>query len=263
MRVLKVRCPSCGDTFTLEVRPELLAEAAASPIGLAGLAVPHGDHVMVVYVDSSGGERGVRVFKSLLVGVGKGLADLTVPPTLLAGLRNIGGFVAELGKLGIRLRASSGAAAVTLRARKGGTSLELEFTSDVSYQAAKPWLELFLDVVDTSYSNEPLDYVNAVRVLDLLLEEKPFTYARQILWLLTNSSTITVRMRAPEMRLVRELRPSLLFERYNGNFIARVLESGGLRLSDLLASENPQLLLSSAEAVLALYRRGVVDLVVE
>lgn len=262
MKVLKVRCPQCGSEFVLDITATLLSEAAQNPMGLAGIALPHGDHVLVVYVDSSGGERGVRVFKSFQAPAARRVTEFLVPDNALRGLRNIGGFTAELGKLGVKLKASTGKAALLLRGRKGDSSMELELVRSLEYQVVAPWLDMLLEVMDTSYSSEVADYVNAVKALDLLIEEKPFTYARQVLWLIANSSIIKTRLRMPEAQLVRSLKPSIIFERYNGGFISRVLESGETRLRELLTTESPQLLFSSAEALLSLYRRGIIDLVV-
>ncbi|MEM0377586.1 MAG: hypothetical protein QXI90_07435, partial [Thermofilum sp.] len=262
LKVLKVRCPQCGTEFTLDVTTAVLNEASQSPMGLAGVALPHGDHVLVVYVDSSGGERGLRVFKSFQMPAARQMTEVLVPSDALKGLRNIGGFTIELGKLGLRLTSPAGRAALLLKGRKGDTSIELELVRNLDYQAARPWLEMLLEVIDTSYSIEVADYVNSLRVLDVLLEERPFVYARQVLWLVANSSIVKTRLRMPEAQLVRTLKPSAIFERYGGGFVSRVLESGEARLRELLTAESPQLLLSSAEAILALYRRGAVDLVV-
>uniref|UniRef100_A0A7C4FAM4 Uncharacterized protein n=1 Tax=Thermofilum pendens TaxID=2269 RepID=A0A7C4FAM4_THEPE len=262
IRVLRIRCPECGSEHTIPVTQEVIREAEQNPLGLAGLALPHGDHVLVVYLDRLGGERGTRVFRLLQQPTRRGLAEVRVPPSEMQGLRNISGFWAELGKLGVRVSSEALAPAVSLKARRGETTLELAFNRDVGYQTAKPWLEMLLEVFDTSYSSELRDYVNAVKALDLLLEERPFEYARQVLWLLSNASTITVRLRMPEVHLLREIRPSILFERYDGEFIQKVVESGGSTVGELLSGVLPQVLFSSAEAILALHRRGVIDLVV-
>ena len=262
VRILKVRCPACGSEQAIQVTPEVLKEAEQNPLGLAGLAFPHGDHVLVVYLDRLGGERGARVFKLFQQPAARGLVEVRVPPSELQGLRNIGGFWAELGRLGVRLSSTASTSAVSLRARKGETTLELELNRDIGYQTARPWLEMLLEAFDTSYSSELRDYVNAVKALDLLLEEKPFEYARQVLWLLSNASVITIRLRMPEARLIRELRPTLLFERYDGGFVLKVLESSGSTVGELLSGVLPQVLFASAEAILALHRRGAIDLVV-
>lgn len=262
LRILRVRCPQCGAEFTLDVTAALLSEAAQSPMGLAGVALPHGDHVLVVYVDSSGGERGARVFRSFQLTATKQMSEVLVPSEALRGLRNIGGFTVELGKLGVKLVHTAGRATLLVRGKRGDTSIELELVRSLDYQAVKPWLEMLVEVVDTSYSVETADYVNSLKVLDLLLEERPFVYARQVLWLIANSSIIKTRLRMPEAQLVKMLKPSTIFERYGGGFVARVLDSGEARLRELLMTESPQLLLSSAEAVLSLYRRGIIDLVV-
>uniref|UniRef100_A0A7C3SLH1 Uncharacterized protein n=1 Tax=Thermofilum pendens TaxID=2269 RepID=A0A7C3SLH1_THEPE len=262
VKVLKARCPVCGREHAIQVTHEILREAEQNPLGLAGLAFPHEDHVLVVYLDRLGGERGTRAFRLLEQPVARGFTEVRVPPTELQGLRNIEGFWVELGRLGVRVSSESSVSAISLKARRGETTLELNLSRDIGYQTAKPWLELLLEAFDTSYSSELRDYVNAVKALDLLLEEKPFEYARQVLWLLSNASTIAIRLRIPEVHLLKEIRPSLFFERYDGDFVLKVLESGGSTVGKLLSGVLPQVLFSSAETILSLHRRGVIDLVI-
>lgn len=65
VRALKLKCPQCGRESAIQVGEDTLAAAAASQTGLVGVADYHGDHVLVVYVDSEGRDRGVRVFRAL------------------------------------------------------------------------------------------------------------------------------------------------------------------------------------------------------
>jgi len=58
--LVSVRCPRCGGRVLVSVEPRVVEEARASPAGLAAVAVPHGDHALLVYFDADGRERGVR-----------------------------------------------------------------------------------------------------------------------------------------------------------------------------------------------------------
>ncbi|ABL77489.1 hypothetical protein [Thermofilum pendens] len=260
-RVFRARCPACSQVEVVEVNDKLLEEAQNNPLGLAGVAFQHETHVFIVYVDRNGGERGTRVFP-LLQARGKGLYEVKVQPELLRGLRNIGGFTIESRRLNYRVTGYFEPPSSSIKVYKGETSLEVDFRRDVSYQTTKAWMELLAEALDSSYSYSPTDYVNAVRLLDVLIEEKPFEYIKQVFWLITNASNITVKVRPSEAMLLRKYRPSIIFEKYNGGFVNRVLEAPSVKVSDILGLENPQIMFSYVEALLSLQRRGVIDLVI-
>ena len=59
----RVKCPKCGREHSIMVNPSLLEEAAKG--GLAQIAIPCGDHVLLAYVDRYGMVR--RASTTLLV----------------------------------------------------------------------------------------------------------------------------------------------------------------------------------------------------
>ncbi len=59
----RVKCPKCGREHSITVNPSLLEEAAKG--GLAQIAIPCGDHVLLAYVDRYGMVR--RASTTLLV----------------------------------------------------------------------------------------------------------------------------------------------------------------------------------------------------
>jgi len=61
LRVLRVRCPKCNGQILTEIRPEVMLDAKNSPSGLTAVAVPHSDHVLLIYIDANGHMRGLRV----------------------------------------------------------------------------------------------------------------------------------------------------------------------------------------------------------
>jgi hypothetical protein len=262
IRTVKVRCPRCGAEIPLELTPNIIEEAKANPLGLAGVAYPHLDHVLIVYFDRNGEERGVRVFLTLQAPE-KGLYEILLSKDDLKGLRNISGFRVESRKLNIRISSFTTATTAALKISGRDTIVEVDFQRDFSYQILRGWLEILLDVLENSYSSAPLDYVNTFRILDIMLEEKPFAYAKQVFWLVANGSTITIRPRLPEALLLKKYRPTLVYEKYSGAFISKVIEKNEMKVSEALGEDNPQVLFVNAEALLSLYRRGVLDLVIE
>lgn len=50
----EVTCPKCSKTFNIEVPPGTLAAAASNPLKAAAIRVPHGDHELIVFVDTEG-----------------------------------------------------------------------------------------------------------------------------------------------------------------------------------------------------------------
>ncbi|MFP3297569.1 MAG: hypothetical protein RXO22_00550 [Thermocladium sp.] len=60
---ISVKCPRCGKEHTLTLNPSILEEASKG--GLAQIAIPCGDHVLLTYVDRYGMVR--RASTTLLV----------------------------------------------------------------------------------------------------------------------------------------------------------------------------------------------------
>jgi truncated hemoglobin YjbI len=262
VRVFKIRCPACNIVETVEVNDKILIDAQSNPLGLAGVAFPHDNHVLIVYIDRNGEERGTRVF-SLLQPVAKGFYQVKVPDEWLRGLRNIAGFTVESKRINYRISGYLRQPSSSIKVYKGETTLEVDFARDISYQQARSWLELLAEALDTSFSFNQADYVNAIRLLDVLIEEKPFEYIKQVFWLITNASNITVKVHEREAMLARKYRPMILFDKHNGGFINRVMEVSNTKVSQLLGLENPQIIYSYIEALLSLQRRKIIDLVVE
>lgn len=261
IRTVKLRCPRCGTEVSLQITPDIVEEALSNPLGLAGVAYPHGDHVLVAYFDRNGGERGVRVFSTLQT-PDKGVFEVSLLGDELRGLRNISGFSVLSKKLNMKMSFLS-QSSTTLKVSGRDTVVEVDFRRDFGYQILRGWLEILLDVFENSYSTDPSDYINTIRIFDIMLEEKPFAYAKQVFWLVANASTITSKVRLPEAILLKKYRPTIIFEKYNGEFVSRVVDSNEIRVSEALGKDNPQILFSNAEALLSLYRRGVIDLVIE
>lgn len=261
-KVLKTRCPRCGRDIVVEVNERILMEARNNPLGMAGIVEMHGDHAAVVYVDRNGNERGVRVYPVLAKGAEE-YTVFTLPSASLENFYNIGGFSLTLKKLRMMIRAGLQEEGVTLRASKGEAVLELDFKRDFSWSTVKRFTWILVDAVSTSYSENPNDYLNAVKLLDVVLREPQFFYSKDVFWLVTNASTITMKTRLPEAMLFRKYRPSMLFERYDTRFLLRVAETPSEPVSKLLRSDNPHVVYSRADALLAMYKRGIIDLVVE
>ncbi len=60
LKLIRVKCPKCGSEVLVNISREVLEEARSSPTGLSAAAIPHGGHVLLVYVDANGHERGTR-----------------------------------------------------------------------------------------------------------------------------------------------------------------------------------------------------------
>jgi len=55
----RVRCPRCGRDLEFPLAPDVVKQAREAPDGLARVALPHDDHVLVVQVDQFGAVRNV------------------------------------------------------------------------------------------------------------------------------------------------------------------------------------------------------------
>ncbi len=258
-RVLKTRCPRCGKDIVVEIGDEILREARENPLGMAGIVEMHGDHAAVVYIDRNGNERGVRVYSVLAKG-GEEYTVFTLPPASLRGFSNIAGFALTLRKLRMKIQADLSEEGVMLHAVRGDAVLDLDFRRDFSWNTVKRLAGVLVDTIDSSYSENPNDYLSAIKILDVILKEPNFLYSKQVFWLVTNASTLSVRTRLPEAMLFRKYRPSMLFERYDAHFLLSVAETPRESVAKLLKSDNPYTVYSRADALLAMYKRGIIDI---
>ncbi len=81
----RVKCPpKCGREHSIMVNPSLLEEAAKG--GLAQIAIPCGDHVLLAYVDRYGMVR--RTSTTLLVTGGAPPRSRRVPLALIGAARS-------------------------------------------------------------------------------------------------------------------------------------------------------------------------------
>ncbi len=258
-RVIKTRCPRCGRDIVVNIGPDILEEARRNPLGMAGVVELHGDHAAVVYIDRNGNERGVRVYSVLARGAEE-YTVFTLPPAALEGFTNISGFSLTLKKLKMKIQAMLGEEGVFLHAVKGDAELMLDFKKDFEWGVVKRLAGVLVDTIDTSYSENPNDYLNAIRILDVILKEPNFLYSQEVFWLVTNASTLMVTTRLPEAMLFKKYRPSMLFERYDAHFLAEVADIPRENVAKLLKVGNPYAVYSRADALLAMYKRGIVDI---
>lgn len=263
INLLKIRCPRCGRESVVQVDEKILEEARSNPLGLAGVVETHDDHAIVVYIDRNGNERGIRIYSLLKKGVTKPYSEFAIPSQELEKMRNISGFIIYLKKLSIVIKGYTDSIRESYKAVKDNTVLEIDFKEDLPYKTIKHWTQLVVEAMNTSYSDNPKDYLNAIKILDVMLEERPFIYASKVFWLVTNASILTMKTKLPEKLLLKKYRPSIIYEMYEAPFINQVIELPQERVDVLIDTGNPQIMFSRAEALLSLYRRGIIDLVME
>lgn len=263
LNILKVKCPKCGRESIIQVDETIIEEARSNPLGMAGVVEIHGDHALIIYIDRNGNERGMRIYSLLKKDVTKHYTEFTISPKELEKMRNVAGFILHLKKLGIMIKGYTGPMHDSYKAAKENAVLEIDFKEDIPYKTIKHWTQMVVEAINTSYSDNPKDYLNAIKILDVMLEERPFIYANKVFWLVTNASTLTMKTKLPEKLLLKNYRPSIIYERYEVPFINHIIELPQEKVDVLINTENPQIMFSRAEAVLSLYRRGIIDVVIE
>ena len=121
-RVVRARCPLCKTTVTIEVDERVMEAAARSPQGLAGVLDVHGDHALVIYFDSNGGARGVKVY-TLVSRIED--ATVLVPRRYMEWFENIQAFRVEMPDLGFRTEGYRVPAKVFFKGTLDGVTVEL------------------------------------------------------------------------------------------------------------------------------------------
>ena len=263
VNIIRTKCPKCRRESIVSVDESLLQEALQNPLGMVGVVEIHGDHALVIYIDRNGHERGKRIYPLLKTAERGPYTEYKISADELARLKNISGFALDLKRLHILIKGYVQDLKDSYKISSENAVLEIDFNEELSYKVIKHWTKLVFDAINTSYSDNPNDYLNAIKILDVVLDEQPFIYANKVFWLITNASTLTMRSRLPEKMLLQKYRPSIIYERYEQQFINHVVSLPQEKVYNLLSGDNPQIMFARAEALLSLYRRGVIDLVVE
>jgi len=248
-RLLRLRCPECGRESDVHVTPDTLAAAAASPTGLVGVADYHGDHVMVVYVDGEGRDRGVRVFRALQRG-----EVVRANPTYLAYMSNIAGF--RVASEGWSLEGFAGSPRALLRVLGGGGALEVELRDLARAPQAAAWGERFLEALSRVGQPDLSGLLLSILLLDASMQHPPSPFASRMFELALNVRRLTLRVDPDSADLLSAyahrvpwLSPRVL------EFARRV---DGWPLLRVVAAPDPLTMRERMATLLSLERRGVV-----
>ena len=78
---MSFRCPYCNKPLDISIDRDVLSRAEASPSGVTAVVVNHGDHAVVVYVDSEGNIRSLEaaVLPSPRAGVLNRIKEIPIP----------------------------------------------------------------------------------------------------------------------------------------------------------------------------------------
>jgi len=249
VRTLRILCPQCGRESSVQLREDALAAAAASPTGLVGVADYHGDHVLVVYVDGEGRDRGVRVFRVLQRG-----EVVRVNPAYLAYMSNLSGFRVTSG--GWSVECFAGSPEVLLRLQEGGGALELELRDLSAAPRAAGWGRGLLEAVARVGEHDPAGLLLSMLLLDASLPNPPSPFAARMFEVALKSRRLVVRFDPDAAELLR------LYVGQVPWLSARSIEFAqsvsGWRLIDAVVGPDPLTMRERLMALLSLERRGVV-----
>ena len=65
-REARIKCTKCLEEVRIPITEEVMERAKASPSGITSVAVDHGNHVVLVYLDSEGKERGTEIMDAMV-----------------------------------------------------------------------------------------------------------------------------------------------------------------------------------------------------
>jgi len=196
-RVMKLKCPQCGVESYVKVGEDELAAAAASPTGLVGVADYHGDHVLVVYVDSEGRDRGVRVFRALQRG-----EVVRVNAAFLSHMGSIAGFRVRSG--GWSVECFAGNPRALLRVFRGELTLDVELKSFDLASKAVDWGDQFLAALQRVGQPDPGGLLLSILLLDAYIPELPSPFSRRAFEVAMKSGRLVVETDRSAAELLRE-----------------------------------------------------------
>jgi len=249
VRVLKLRCPECGREAAIQVGEDTLAAAAASPAGLVGVADYHGDHVLVVYVDGEGRDRGVRVFRTLQRG-----EALRVNPSFLSYTGLVAGFRVSSG--GWSVECFAGSPRALLRVLRNEQALDLELRSFEYAARVVEWGGGLLGALERAGLPDLGGLLLSILLLDANATNPPSPFATRLFEIALKARRLTVRVDPSAAELLREYAsrvPGL-----SPRLVDFALSVNGWRLIDAVAGPDPLTIRERLQALMSLERRGVV-----
>lgn len=249
VRALKLKCPQCGADSRVEIREDVLATAASSPTGLVGVADYHGDHVLVVYVDSEGRDRGVRVFRALLRG-----ETIRVNTAFLSHMNSIAGFRVSSG--GWSVECFAGNPRALLRVFRDELMLDLELKDFGLASKAMEWSGQFLAALQRVGQPDPGGLLLSVLLLDAYMPEQPSLFSRRTFEIVMKSGRLIVRTDRSAAELFRESASRVPW--LSPRFVDFAVSVNGLRLVDAVLGSDPLTIQRRLVMLMSLERRGVV-----
>ncbi|RLE88178.1 MAG: hypothetical protein DRJ67_02845 [Thermoprotei archaeon] len=251
VRVLRVTCPACGEVCEVQLDEETLAAARSSPTGLAGVADFHGDHILVLYIDADGRDRGVRVYRAL-----QRWEVIRVNPSFLSYMSEIRGFRVSAGSV-VECFQDSPRAFIKVVGK--GVELEAALRSFEHASHAVAWMEEFLEGLRRGAGDADLGtLLLSILVLDSCLPLKPLWGAARAFEAALRSRRLVIRVDEAAAELFR-LYAERITWLYAGALDA-VLRMDGWRLIDALVARDAITVRERLFSILALERRGVVRL---
>ncbi|RLF04908.1 MAG: hypothetical protein DRK00_05680 [Thermoprotei archaeon] len=251
LRVLRVTCPACGELCEVHLDEETLAAARSSPTGLAGVADFHGDHILVLYIDAEGRDRGVRVYRAL-----QRWEVIRVNPSFLSYMSEIRGFRVSAGSV---VECFQDSPRALIRVSGGDVELEAALRSFERAGPAVAWMEEFLEGLRRGARAADLGtLLLSMLILDSCLALKPLWGAARAFEAVLKSRRLVVRVDRSAAELFKVYADRIRWL-YAGALDA-VLEMDGWRLIDALAARDAITARERLFSVLALERRGIVRL---
>ncbi len=204
-----VRCPQCGGEVTVRFSDEVLEAARRSPFGMTGLVVPHGDHALVVYLDSRGRVRNVRAFsiipKTRLV---EGERTLMLDYKSLEPLENIYGVRLHEEATGLTIMGFKHHAMFTMKVREGGLEFELGLLRYDGADNIARWLEVVgRELRDAFRDLNATSFLLMLYALDGSISDPPPPDADRVVRLILRSPSLKYRVDREYLDLVLSYAP--------------------------------------------------------
>jgi len=255
----QIKCPKCRREVTIIVDERIKKDAATNPLGLASIVIPHGDHAIVVYIDSKGHIQNIRYFMAF----SKDFAvtkyrETTIKRDLLFDVVNISSLKLSIPKLNLIIKAIIEEKDYYIIGRTPNLILELSFNSLDNGVYVANWMPLLIKAFDRS-----LPYLNTNSIIELIrwLDRRIYTYpsplCELIMYFILSSRSLKIKI-VPEifnlyLKKLASTHPLNTNER-----MMQILALNGRILAEIfkpLEGYDEKLIASIA----SLYMRGVIE----
>jgi len=257
-KILKTFCPKCNSNITVEVSDSVISSAKYSPTGIVGVVDIHGDHALVIYVDSNGHERGTRVYTLLSPAISGERKPVIIPLRYLDALSNTLGFRLILKKEDLIIEGFKRRLDILFKCQ--GLTADIELAIRKITGSVIKWLRAFVRAFDRAGGKFRFDtFYKCMILVDNMIYTNPPGHSDMLLSLLLRSRDIAYRVNIKALKIY-SLMPRNIDRYYKAIDSGMLLKYSGRTLYEILADRNVNEVWEILDYILAMKRRDIIEI---